>query len=140
MDNLIIGVEIKKLRNQIQYHSITGLVDSCISLSKTAMILNILPCYSVTTLISQQNLLYLLSNMECNVSCTIQINPSCNQKRKFTKLMKSRTNISSTQGMQKSTKTRNTPTYFIHILMHIMPHIYLKDTPSHKQIISSMVP
>ena len=53
--------------------------------------------------------------------------------------MKSHTNVSSKQGIHKSTKVRNTPTSSIHIVMQIMSEIYLTDALSHKQFISSML-
>ena len=42
--------------------------------------------------------------------------------------------------MHKSTKISNTPTPPIHIVMQIIPDIYLTDAQSHKQLISSMLP
>ena len=46
---------------------------------------------------------------------------------KYTTLMKSPTNVSSKQGIHKSTEICNTPTSSIHIVMNILPEIYLKD-------------
>ena len=41
--------------------------------------------------------------MVCNISFTIHVNPSCNQERKFIKPIKSHKNVTSNQGMQRST-------------------------------------
>ena len=120
-------------------HSITGLVDSCTSLPKLYMIFNTSPCASVGTIMHQQNLLYLLERMAWNISFTTHRNLSCTHERKFTKLIKSHTNVSSKQGIKKSTKTRNTPTSPIHIVMYIIPEISLTDAQSYKNFISSMV-
>ena len=45
---------------------------------------------------------FLLSDMAWNTSYTIHMNPSCTQERKFIKLKKSPTNITSKQEIQKS--------------------------------------
>ena len=60
-----------KLRHNMKDHSITGLVDPCIPLSKLTMIFNISPCASVDTQMDEKNLIYLLSNMAWSISCTI---------------------------------------------------------------------
>ena len=54
--------------------------------------------------------------------------------------MKAHINVSLEQQIQKTTKTRNTPTFSTYIVMQIMLEIYLTDDQSHQQIIHSMVP
>ena len=120
--------------------SITGLVASCTSLFRLAMIFNILPCVSVDTLMPQQNLISLLSYMTWNISCTIPMNLLFIQERKLTEQMKSHIDVSSNQGIHKSTKIINTPTSSTYIVMQIMQEIYLKDALSHQHLTSSMVP
>ena len=58
-------------------HSITGLVESYTSQFKLSMTFNISQCAAVDTRMHQHNLLFLLSNMLWNISCTIHMNPSC---------------------------------------------------------------
>ena len=48
------------------------------------------------------------------------MNPSCTQERKFIKLKRFPTNVTSKQYMQKSEKLRSTPTSFTHIVMQII--------------------
>ena len=74
-----------KLRNHMKDKTITGFVDSYTSLSKLNMIFNISPCASVATLMSQQNLISVLSNIAWSISCTIYMNPSFTEERKFKK-------------------------------------------------------
>ena len=71
----------------------------------------------------QQKLLFLISKMARKTSCTIHINmnPSCNQERKFIKLTKDPTNVISKKDMKKSSKIRNNLTSFTHIVMQIVP-------------------
>ena len=54
--------------------------------------------------------------------------------------MKSPTNVTSNQEMQKSIKIRNTLTSFTHIVMKIMSEIYLADSQLHEHFVSSIVP
>ena len=54
--------------------------------------------------------------------------------------MEAPTNVTSKQGIQKSTKIRNIPISFTHFVMQIMLEIYRTDDQLHKQFISSMVP
>ena len=54
--------------------------------------------------------------------------------------MKSHINVTSNQGMHKSTKIGNIPSSFTHIVMHIMPVIYMTDSQLHKQFIYSVLP
>ena len=124
----------------MEYPSITGLVASCILQFKISMIFNILPCIPVDTLMHQHKLISLVSNMACNISSTIHMNLSCTQERIFTKQIKAHIIFSSRKGIHKSTKIRNTPTSSIHIVMHIIPGIYLIYAQSHQQFISSIVP
>ena len=77
--------------------------------------------------------------MACNISCTIYMNPSCNQERKFVELKRVPTNVISKQEMQKSEKLRNPPTSFTNIVMKIMQVISLIDTQLPQQFTSSMV-
>ena len=78
--------------------------------------------------------------MAWNTSCAIQINPSCTQEIKSTKLTKSPINVTSKQEMHQSAKIRNNLTSFTHIVMQIMPQISMIDVKSHTQFTSSMVP
>ena len=103
------------------------------------MIFNISPCASVATLMPQQNLLSLLSNMTWNTSFTIHMNTSCSLERKFTKPMKYHINVSSKQGIQKSTKISNTTTSSINIVIQIMSKISPTDAHSHQHFIFYMV-
>ena len=66
------------------------------------------------------------------------MNLSCIQEM-FFKTNKTPINVSSQHGMHKSTKIRNDPTSYIHILVHIMLEVYLTDALSHQHIASSMV-
>ena len=70
-----------KLRNHMEYHSITGLVKSFTSLFKLDMIFNISPCASVATRIHQYNVLSLILNMTWNISFAVHMNPSWTQER-----------------------------------------------------------
>ena len=99
-----------------------------------------LPCVSVYIWMSQNNMIFLISDMTCNITCTIHMNLSCTQERNFSKQMKSHINVSSKQEMHKSTKIMNTPTFSIHIVMQIIPEINLIYAQSHQQFISPMVP
>ena len=71
-----------KYRNHMEDPSITGLVASWKSPFKLSIIFNILPCVSVDTWMTQQGLIYLISDTAWNISCTIHMNLSYNQERK----------------------------------------------------------
>ena len=120
-------------------HSITGLVESCKSLSKLYITLNISPYASVSACMHQQNLISLLSNMTCNISCTIHMYPYCTQAKQLIKLIKYPTNFTSKQDMQKLTKKGYIPTSFTHIVIQIIKNIQLTDVTLHQQFIYSMV-
>ena len=53
--------------------------------------------------------------------------------------MKSNINVSSEQAMQISTKIRNTPTSYMHIVIQIMLEIFLTYSLSYQQLASLMV-
>ena len=78
--------------------------------------------------------------MASNIPCTIHINPSCNQERKFIKLKTFPVNATSNQDIQKSVKIWNTPTSFTYIVMQTMQGISHTDAQSPQQSIYSMVP
>ena len=128
-----------KLKTRMGNTSITCLVASFKSLFKCSMIFNISPCISVSTWIIQQNLLYLLSEMAWDISCTTHIHPSFIQEMIIPKQMRSHINFSSNQVMHKSTKINNTPNSSIHIVMQIMPDIFITGYLSPRQITSQMV-
>ena len=65
--------------------------------------------------------------------------PIIYSRKKFSKLMKAPTNVTSHQGMHKSTKNNNTTISATHIVMQIMSEIYMTDSQSHQHSISSMV-
>ena len=66
--------------------------------------------------------------------------PIMYSRKKFIKYMEYHINVTSKLEMHKSAKTRNTITYFTHIVINIMPEISMTDAQSHQQFISSMIP
>ena len=87
----------------------------------------------------KHNLHSLLSDMTCNIACTIHMNLSFNQEIKHSKPMKSHINDYSNQWMHKSTKICNTSTSSINFVMQIMQYIYLTDALSYQHFTTSMV-
>ena len=71
--HLLVEKIWKKMKNNMEDHYITGLLDSNKPLSKLSMIFNISKCASVDIWIQKQNLTFLLSNMACNTSYTIHM-------------------------------------------------------------------
>ena len=57
-------------------------------------------------------------------------------RKKIYKTHKSPTNVTSNQGMHKSSKNSNNPTFSTHILMQIIPEIYLEYEQLHQHFIS----
>ena len=88
----------------------------------------------------QHNLLFLLSNMACNISCTIHMNPSCIKERISIELKRDPINVTSNHEVHKSVKISNSMTSVTHIEMQIILGISLTDDHSPQKFISSMVP
>ena len=66
--------------------------------------------------------------------------PIMYSRKKLSKPMKFHINVSSNQGMRKSTKIGNATTSSINIVMRIMLEIHIADALSHQHFTSSMMP